>query len=87
MSEHQIGVRMSAFNLTIHTRGNRREIPVECAFQAAKVFTKGGPYTDLLDALPLVAKRDPRLQSSGHLAAFRFLDQDWPLEPLTAFYD
>ncbi len=51
------------------------------------MFRNGGPYTDLLDATPLDAKRDPRLQSSGRLIGFRFFEQDWPLEPPTAFYN
>lgn len=87
MSEDPVGERLSAFNLTFHTRGHGREIAVECAFQASKVFENGGPYTDLLDAAPLEAKRDHRLQDSGRLVGFQFFGEDWPLEPLTAFYD
>lgn len=87
MSQNPVGEKLSAFNLTFRTRGRGRDIAVECAFQASKVFEHGGPYTDLLEALPLDAKRDPRLQTSGRLLSFRFFDQAWPLEPLTAFYD
>lgn len=81
------GVALSAFNLTFITRGKAREISVECAFQASKVFVGGGPFTDLLDVTPLEAKRDPRLTSSGRLIGFQFFGQDWPIEPQTAFYD
>jgi hypothetical protein len=86
-SETRVGQQLSAFNLTFNTRGRGREIAVECAFQGSKVFESGGPYTDLMDASPLDAKRDPRLQDSGRLVGFRFFEQDWPLEPQTAFYD
>ncbi len=86
-SENPLGERLSAFNLTFLTRGREREIPVECAFQGAKVFENGGPFTELMDARPVVAKRDPRLQNSGRLIGFRFSGHDWALEPLTAFYD
>lgn len=86
-SESQVGERLSAFNLTFSTRGRGREIAVECAFQGSKVFEFGGPYTDLMDGSPIDAKRDARLQESGHLIGFRFFEQDWPLEPMTAFYD
>nr|WP_227751444.1 hypothetical protein [Tabrizicola oligotrophica] len=86
-SEDALGEKLSAFNLTFHTRGRGREISVESAFQASKVFENGGPYTDLMDARPLDAKRDPRLQSSGRLIRFSFSGQNWALEPLTAFYD
>ena len=87
MSEQQLGVQLSAFNLKFRTRGRGREIAVECAFQASKVFENDGPYLDLLDAKPIDAKRDDRLQSSGRLVGFQFFGQSWKLEPQTAFYD
>jgi hypothetical protein len=86
-SETQLGEKLSAFNLTFQTSRQKRDVAVECAFQSAKVFEHGGPFTDLLYAQPLDAKRDPRLQASGRLIGFRLSGQDWPLEPLTAFYD
>lgn len=87
MSEDVLGEQLSAFNLKFHTKSRRREITVECAFQASKVFETGGPYLDLLNATPVDAKRDKRLQSSGNLIGFEFFGQRWALEPQTAFYD
>lgn len=87
MSEDPVGERLSAFNLTFHTKERHREIAVESAFQASKVFESGGPYLDLLDAKPIDAKRDDRLQRSGNLIGFDFFGQKWALEPQTAFYD
>lgn len=86
-AEIPLGESLSAFNLSFSTRNQAREIAVECAFQGAKVFEQGGPYTDLMSARPIDAKRDPRLKNSGRLLGFRFSGQDWGLEPLTAFYD
>ena len=86
-AQTEIGVALSAFNLTFVTRTRGREISVECAFQGSKVFAAGGPFTDLFDQTSLEAKRDPRLTSSGHLTGFRFFGMDWPIEPQTAFYD
>lgn len=85
MSDDILGEALSAFNLTFET--SSRKIPVECGFQASKVFEKAGPFPDLLDARPVDAKRDPRLQDSGRLIGFRFFGDDWPNEPPTAFYD
>jgi hypothetical protein len=82
-----LGVALSAFNLALPHPQAGRSVSVECAFQAAKVFREGGPYCDLLNTSSRDAKRDPRLRSSGDLVAFRFVGQDWPLEPQTAFYD
>lgn len=85
MSDTPLGEALSAFNLTIETTD--RTIPVECGFQASKVFENGGPFLDLLNASPADAKRDPRLQDSGRLTGFRFFKEEWPNEPPTAFYD
>ncbi len=86
-AQSEAGVALSAFNLTFVTKPRQREIAVECAFQGSKVFAGGGPFSDLLDATPLEAKRDPRLVNSGRLIGFRFFGTDWPIEPQTAFYD
>lgn len=85
MSDTSLGQALSAFNLTFEIFG--RKIPVECGFQASKVFENGGPFLDLLDVSPADAKRDTRLQVSGRLTGFRFFKEEWPNEPPTAFYD
>lgn len=85
-SEQPLGQALSAFRLSLKREG-KRDVPVECLFQAGKQFKKGGPYRDLLDKQPRDAKRDPRLLESGELLAFRSNGHTWPLEPKTAFYD
>jgi hypothetical protein len=84
-SDEAVGRNLSAFNLRVMSQ--RGEMPLENAFQGSKVFENGGPYTDLYDAEPRDAKRDPRLQNSGALIGFRFDDFDFPLTPATVFYD
>ena len=86
-SADRLGVALSAFNLTFKVPQLPRTISVECAFQGSKVFEKGGPYIDIFLLRSRDAKRDERLISSGRLQKFRFLDQNWALEPRTAFYD
>lgn len=80
-SNEVLGKKLSAFNLMLDGH------PLECVFQSSKVFENGGPYFDLLDVLPKAAKRDERLKTSGKLIGFRYLEEDWPLEPKTVFYD
>ena len=80
-STEALGRALSAFRLTL---GGRR---LENVFQAAKKYEGGGPYTDLLDAEPREAKRDPRHAASGRLVAFVRDGEVWPTEPKTAFYD
>lgn len=52
------GVAASALNLRLFVPSKARSFPVECCYQAAKVFAGGGPYDDLLTAAPKDAKRD-----------------------------
>lgn len=87
MSDEGLGEQLSAFNLSFLPHGLSKRVTVECAFQASKVFERGGPYEDLLDVRPSDAKRDPRLTESGRLIGFRYFGEAWPLVPLTAFYD
>lgn len=87
MSEDPLGEQLSAFNLTLKHPQLVRDVPVECAFQSSKVFELGGPFLDLLEVNPADAKRDVRLQESGRLTGFKYDGEDWPNEPLTAFYD
>ena len=85
-SKRDIGVHLSAFNLMIEYPG-RGSCSVECAFQASKVFSHGGPFVDLFDASSRAAKTDRRLRESGELVGFRYLTDQFPLDPKTYFYD
>ena len=85
-SEGDIGVQLSAFNLMIEHPG-RGSYSVECAFQASKVFLHGGPFVDLFNASSRAAKTDRRLRESGELVGFRYLTDQFPLDPKTYFYD
>ncbi len=86
-SEDELGIRVSAFNLMIVTKKRNMRFSVESAYQASKVFERGGPYIDLLTKSSREAKKDVRLKNSGRLLKFVFFGQEWKLEPKTAFYD
>lgn len=81
-SEQEIGIQLSAFFLR-----NIKGYPVENLFQSSKVFEKGGPYRDLLTVTPREAKRDECLRNSGNLIRFTFNNKNYPLEPVSLFYD
>lgn len=81
-----IGVELSAFNLQI-TLENGDKVPLECAFQAGKVFENGGPYLDLLYAPPYLVKKDERLKNSGKIISFEFEGKTFPNVPKTFFYN
>lgn len=85
-SEDELGVKLSAFNLMIETSDGKK-VSVESAFQAGKVFEKGGPYTDLLDVSSRTAKTDERLKNSGKVIGFSFDGQNFPTEPKTFYYN
>lgn len=86
-SREELGVALSAFNLTFTTQKYNRTFSVECAYQGSKVFERGGPYTDLFEMTSKEAKKDERIRDSGRLTGFVFFSQRWGLEPQTAFYD
>ena len=86
-SEQDLGVKLSAFNLMTFVPSLAKDVPLECVFQAGKVFNEGGPYLDLLNVPSKEAKRDDRLKNSGRIIGFRFEGIDYPSEPKTAFYD
>jgi len=86
-SREELGVALSAFNLTFTTVKHNRTFSVECAYQGSKVFERGGPFVDIFGMTSREAKTDERLRSFGRLTGFRFFSTDWGLEPQTAFYD
>ena len=85
-SPDPLGVALSAFNLALRD-DHGRLLTVESAFQGSKVFEGNKQYTDLYEKDANEAKTDERLKQSGSLIKFRFEDQDWSLDPQTAFYD
>lgn len=85
-SENPLGIALSAFNLKFLNIDNK-EYPVECVFQASKVFANGQQYYDLLYKTASEAKTDERLKNSGPLIKFSLNGNDWELEPKTYFYD
>jgi len=85
-SDCDLGVRLSAFNLTINIQGFGF-VSLESAFQGGKIFKDGGPYTDLYGLKGSTIKKDKRLTESGGLKGFIFEKHRWSLEPKTAFYD
>ena len=82
-----LGTRLSAFNLLKYVPSLDKKVPLECVFQAGKVFENGGPYLDLLEVKPGEAKKDPRIKNSGRIIAFEFEGKRYPTTPLTYFYD
>ena len=86
-SMQEYGEALSAFFLKKYVPDLGESIPVECVFQAGKVFEKGGPYQDIMEKTPREAKRDERLRNSGVLVSFWFDGKTFPLIPRTVFYD
>jgi hypothetical protein len=86
-STEEIGVSLSAFNLSTRTKKNNYEFTVERAFQASKVFQNGGPYVDILNMSSIEAKKDTRLRNSGDIIHFKFFNYKFERYPPTYFYD
>jgi hypothetical protein len=84
-SETSIGLNLSAINLTIGTGTNK--FSFESAYQGSKVFSRGGPFTDIYVMDGRSAKRDDRIRNSGRIVSFSFRGEEYPITPPTAFYD
>ena len=84
-SESPLGVELSAFNLQLTSQDNIKA-SVEVFFQGSKVFSEGGPFTDLYLKTSREAKKDSRLKDSGNLVEFNFEGKSWSLKPNTLFY-
>ncbi len=80
-----IGVKLSAFNLSIPFRGEN--CSVESIFQASKVFEFSGPFPDLYTHDSREVRGFVRGNAKGALVAFEANGTRWPLNPTRAFYD
>ncbi|MFT6458169.1 DUF6977 family protein [Pseudophaeobacter arcticus] len=84
-SPNEVGRRLSAFSLKIEVYGAMKSL--ESVYQSSKVFANSGQHEQLMDLDPYQAKKEVRRLGSGPITAFRFLDQEFPTEPMNAFYD
>lgn len=81
----EVGRRLSAFNLKIDVNGVMKRL--ESVYQSSKVFAQSGQHELLMDLDPFKAKKEVRRLGQGPIIAFRFLGEDFPTEPVNAFYD
>ena len=83
-----LGVRLSAFNLSLTLRDSPHPVLLEAAFQGSKVFATRGPFTHLYSMRSgREVKRYMKELANDRLTGFRFAGRDWGLAPKTAFYD
>ncbi|WP_065273745.1 DarT1-associated NADAR antitoxin family protein [Phaeobacter gallaeciensis] len=81
----EVGKRLSAFNLKIEVGGAMKSL--ESVYQSSKVFEHSGQHEILMDLDPFKAKKEIRRLGQGRIICFRFLGQEFPTEPVNAFYD
>jgi hypothetical protein len=86
-SLNELGVSLSAFNLSAKSQKKEYEFTVEKAFQASKVFENGGPYIDIYKKTSHEAKKDKRIKNSGKIISFKFFNYTFEKDPPTFFYD
>ncbi|NCC80240.1 MAG: hypothetical protein EOM07_11650 [Clostridia bacterium] len=86
ISPNPLGRKLAAVSLQAETKDGQ-EVPVMNIFESAKVFEKGGPYRDLLEADPLTVSGDERLRQSGRLLGFHFENVPYSLSPRHLFFD
>jgi|SRR5690554_5591835 len=86
VSPDALGRKLAGANAVLETEDGNT-YPVMNIFESAKVFEKGGPYRDLLEADPLTVSEDERLKSSGRLLGFHFEQEPYSLTPRHLFFD
>ncbi len=81
-----LGVKLSAFNLTLKIDGT--DCTVESVFQASKVFEGGvGPFPEKYALDSREVRHFVQAESDGkRLVAFDWSGIKWPLEPRTGFF-
>lgn len=87
-SQEKLGVSMSAFNLGyLSPSGNFYS--VESLFQGSKKFQSIGPFKNLYNMKSADARKYIKNLSvkSGNLVSFVYKEEEWELNPKTAFYD
>ncbi|MFV0364676.1 MAG: DUF6977 family protein [Suipraeoptans sp.] len=84
-STKEIGVSLSAFNLSLNVEGER--ICVECAFQGSKKFENSGPFSDIYKMNPWEVKKDSRLKEGGAIVSFSLNGEVFGNEPKDFFYN
>lgn len=84
-SYDDLGVSLSAFNLSINYHGIR--CTVESLFQASKVFEDCGPFPNLYSHDSREVRRIVKESAHGRLIGFEIDGVRWGLTPTRAFYD
>ncbi|AGZ25755.1 MULTISPECIES: DarT1-associated NADAR antitoxin family protein [Staphylococcus] len=88
-SKVDVGVKASAFNLTIETKkGNT--FSVEELFQTSKVYKKNGDQSHLLkDNVDIreIKRKLREINENDEMIRYSCFNQDFPLEPRTLFYN
>ena len=90
-AEEALGRQLSAFELQKKLPDDDYRVCLEAAFQSSKVFLDGDQRTQLSELYRnrdgRDVKRIMRPWQSIPLSHFKFGDEEWPLEPKSAFYD
>jgi hypothetical protein len=87
-SSQEIGVKLSAFNLAFEQPKDKKLVTVESAFQGSKFFEGFGSFPNLYEKSAREAKKFVnQLPNNARLERFVFYGQEWPLIPVTLFYD
>ncbi len=86
-SENELGVALSAHNLMKFVPSIGRKVPLECVYHGGKLFSRSGRHQELYDVPPIEVKKRLAEVAEGELLGFRFEGKDYPLLPVTAFYD
>lgn len=81
----ELGKSLSPFYLMAEDDGH--QYPVECVFQASKVFQAGGPFLQLLNMEAIKAKTTSLTKTKGALLYYQYQNEKYPLDPKGWLFD
>ena len=79
---------LSAFHMTKFVPKLGRSVPIECIYQAGKVFQNNGAHPDWLKLTPKEAKKlAKQLGTVEQIVGYEFEGKRFPLAPVSLFYN
>lgn|GEM_PF-97942 len=81
------GEVLSSMKLLRRLPSREERLSVENIYQAGRFFTEDGPFLDLLDMTPEMAREDERLEKSGSLLGYTFDGDVVPHDPPQFFFN
>lgn len=83
----EVGVNLSAFNLTIYVESLGKRMPVEIMYHSGKIYKDSGRHLEILNMSPRESKKYLYQNKFGSIEYFIFENQRVEVDQIYAFYN